>query len=270
MPRPARRRSSASPARSIMRPEARTTTASARSHRSCSTASATRPFPASVCGVVYQGSTRATGCQFTFTCDGSLYRQPDADGWKPRLPHRRRPRSPARSMRRSATRPIITPIMSSPTGPRPWPRTRSSARTSSIAGPAAGASPRPSPRPMPGSEPKRARAAHRRACRVPHVDRRQPRRASPQAIAGYPGRRTDQAGAVDARRQARRGPLQPRRAQGVGRGDARGLCQEVRGFGQSQMDAVGRYGRRAIRSRSARPRPRRGDSAGRRCRLAQH
>jgi spore germination cell wall hydrolase CwlJ-like protein len=39
-------------------------------------------FPNSVCGVVYQGSTRATGCQFTFTCDGSLSRQPDADGWK--------------------------------------------------------------------------------------------------------------------------------------------------------------------------------------------
>ena len=39
-------------------------------------------FPASVCGVVYEGSTRATGCQFTFTCDGSLYRQPDADGWR--------------------------------------------------------------------------------------------------------------------------------------------------------------------------------------------
>ena len=39
-------------------------------------------FPASVCDVVYQGSTRATGCQFTFTCDGSLYRQPDAAGWR--------------------------------------------------------------------------------------------------------------------------------------------------------------------------------------------
>ena len=39
-------------------------------------------FPASVCGVVYQGSTRPTGCQFTFTCDGSLYRQPDAAGWR--------------------------------------------------------------------------------------------------------------------------------------------------------------------------------------------
>ena len=38
-------------------------------------------FPASVCGVVYQGSTKPTGCQFTFTCDGSLNRQPDAEGW---------------------------------------------------------------------------------------------------------------------------------------------------------------------------------------------
>jgi spore germination cell wall hydrolase CwlJ-like protein len=38
-------------------------------------------FPASVCDVVYQGSTRETGCQFTFTCDGSLARRPSADGW---------------------------------------------------------------------------------------------------------------------------------------------------------------------------------------------
>jgi spore germination cell wall hydrolase CwlJ-like protein len=39
-------------------------------------------FPNSVCSVVYEGSTRATGCQFTFTCDGSLARQPDTDGWR--------------------------------------------------------------------------------------------------------------------------------------------------------------------------------------------
>jgi spore germination cell wall hydrolase CwlJ-like protein len=39
-------------------------------------------FPGTVCGVVYQGSTRPTGCQFTFTCDGSLNRSPDADGWR--------------------------------------------------------------------------------------------------------------------------------------------------------------------------------------------
>ena len=29
-------------------------------------------YPSTVCGVVYQGSERRTGCQFTFTCDGSL------------------------------------------------------------------------------------------------------------------------------------------------------------------------------------------------------
>jgi spore germination cell wall hydrolase CwlJ-like protein len=40
-----------------------------------------RAFPSSVCGVVYQGSTRSTGCQFTFTCDGSLSRRPSQTGW---------------------------------------------------------------------------------------------------------------------------------------------------------------------------------------------
>ncbi|MFL6729168.1 MAG: cell wall hydrolase, partial [Sphingomicrobium sp.] len=39
-------------------------------------------FPGSICNVVYEGSTRTTGCQFTFTCDGSLYRQPDLAGWR--------------------------------------------------------------------------------------------------------------------------------------------------------------------------------------------
>ena len=29
-------------------------------------------YPNSVCGVVYQGAHRTTGCQFSFTCDGSL------------------------------------------------------------------------------------------------------------------------------------------------------------------------------------------------------
>ncbi len=38
-------------------------------------------YPNSVCGVVFQGSERATGCQFTFTCDGSLRRAPSARGW---------------------------------------------------------------------------------------------------------------------------------------------------------------------------------------------
>lgn len=32
-------------------------------------------FPKSVCAVVFQGSERKTGCQFSFTCDGSLSRR---------------------------------------------------------------------------------------------------------------------------------------------------------------------------------------------------
>lgn len=38
-------------------------------------------YPSSVCGVVFQGSERSTGCQFTFTCDGALGRTPSASGW---------------------------------------------------------------------------------------------------------------------------------------------------------------------------------------------
>lgn len=38
-------------------------------------------FPPTVCQVVYQGSERPTGCQFTFACDGSLARQPSRRGW---------------------------------------------------------------------------------------------------------------------------------------------------------------------------------------------
>jgi spore germination cell wall hydrolase CwlJ-like protein len=38
-------------------------------------------FPNSVCGVVYEGSTRTTGCQFTFTCDGSMERRPVPALW---------------------------------------------------------------------------------------------------------------------------------------------------------------------------------------------
>ncbi len=39
-------------------------------------------WPASVCGVVYQGPLRAGGgCQFTFTCDGALVRLPFGADW---------------------------------------------------------------------------------------------------------------------------------------------------------------------------------------------
>ena len=35
-----------------------------------------RNFPGTVCGVVYEGWRRHTGCQFSFVCDGSLSRRP--------------------------------------------------------------------------------------------------------------------------------------------------------------------------------------------------
>ena len=38
-------------------------------------------YPNSVCGVVYQGSHRSTGCQFTFTCDGSINHRPRGRAW---------------------------------------------------------------------------------------------------------------------------------------------------------------------------------------------
>ncbi|MEK6541554.1 MAG: cell wall hydrolase [Pseudomonadota bacterium] len=39
-------------------------------------------FPKSICGVVFQGSERSTGCQFTFTCDGALRRRYSEPAWQ--------------------------------------------------------------------------------------------------------------------------------------------------------------------------------------------
>jgi len=39
-------------------------------------------YPSSVCGVVYQGSQRSTGCQFTFTCDGSMGGSVEPYAWE--------------------------------------------------------------------------------------------------------------------------------------------------------------------------------------------
>ncbi len=38
-------------------------------------------YPNSVCGVVYEGAERVTGCQFSFTCDGSLGQGPVKWAW---------------------------------------------------------------------------------------------------------------------------------------------------------------------------------------------
>jgi len=40
-----------------------------------------RAFPHSVCGVVYQGANRRTGCQFSFACDGSMAHRRDLSAW---------------------------------------------------------------------------------------------------------------------------------------------------------------------------------------------
>lgn len=40
-------------------------------------------FPKTVCGVVFQGQERSTGCQFTFTCDGAMSRRrPSPGAWE--------------------------------------------------------------------------------------------------------------------------------------------------------------------------------------------
>lgn len=39
-------------------------------------------YPNSICEVVYQGATRTTGCQFTFTCDGSMALRPRGERWE--------------------------------------------------------------------------------------------------------------------------------------------------------------------------------------------
>ncbi len=38
-------------------------------------------YPTSVCGVIYQGSERNTGCQFSYSCDGSMARTPSKYYW---------------------------------------------------------------------------------------------------------------------------------------------------------------------------------------------
>jgi spore germination cell wall hydrolase CwlJ-like protein len=39
-------------------------------------------FPKTVCAVVYQGSARRVGCQFSFTCDGSMRARQESGAWE--------------------------------------------------------------------------------------------------------------------------------------------------------------------------------------------
>ena len=58
-------------------------------------------FPKTVCGVVFEGSTRSTGCQFTFTCDGALQR------WRPSPGHWARAQAiAAQALNGSVYRPV--------------------------------------------------------------------------------------------------------------------------------------------------------------------
>ena len=43
---------------------------------------ASRVYPNSICEVVFQGSERRTGCQFSFTCDGSMHARLNKRKWK--------------------------------------------------------------------------------------------------------------------------------------------------------------------------------------------
>ena len=38
-------------------------------------------YPSTICGVVYQGAERTTGCQFSFACDGSTLKEPRGKHW---------------------------------------------------------------------------------------------------------------------------------------------------------------------------------------------
>ncbi len=39
-------------------------------------------YPDTICGVVYQGSNRRTGCQFSFTCDGKVDKPNNKRQWE--------------------------------------------------------------------------------------------------------------------------------------------------------------------------------------------
>jgi len=39
-------------------------------------------YPVTICGVVYQGSQRKTGCQFSFTCDGAPETIAEKKAWR--------------------------------------------------------------------------------------------------------------------------------------------------------------------------------------------
>jgi hypothetical protein len=99
-----------------MKPGSSRSRAAARSPRWCSTGCAIRPSP-SRCAASSIRARATPVCQFSFVCDGSLYRRPALGAWK-EAEQIAAPRSMAMSSARSARRPIIMPIMSRRAGRR--------------------------------------------------------------------------------------------------------------------------------------------------------
>ena len=89
-------------------------------------------FPKTICDVVYQGQYRDTGCQFTFTCDGSLRHKPSGDAWD-------RAKDVALHVMLGLNTPVTNKATHyhtdyvNPYWPPAWSRPTASARTSSIA-----------------------------------------------------------------------------------------------------------------------------------------
>ncbi len=73
-------------------------------------------YPKSVCGVVYEGSALRTGCQFSFTCDGSLRRGVDAALWLQSMTVAKQALNGFVPCRRWARRPTTTPTTCARTG----------------------------------------------------------------------------------------------------------------------------------------------------------
>jgi hypothetical protein len=71
-------------------------------------------YPSSVCGVVYQGSQRRTGCQFSFTCDGSMGRAIEGNAWA------RAQRIATEALRGSVYRPVGLSLNYHTTAIRPY------------------------------------------------------------------------------------------------------------------------------------------------------
>jgi len=111
-------------------------------------------YPNTVCGVVYEGSERSTGCQFSFTCDGSLARRPSQLFWdRAKTVARQALAGAVPSMPPSASRLTIIRFRSAPTGRRAFITSVRSANTASTASMVRRVSPPRSASPMSAASP---------------------------------------------------------------------------------------------------------------------